>query len=49
MAMDNKVVSSLEGIADEDVDKTINNLNAIGSEGMTETDKMVLNIMLNKK
>lgn len=49
MAMDNKVVSSLEGIADEDVDKTINNLNAIGSEGMTETDKMVLNIMLSKK
>ena len=49
MAMDNKVVSSLEGIADEDVDKTINNLNAIGSDGMTETDKMVLNIMLNKK
>lgn len=48
MAMDNKVVSSLEGIADEDVDKTINNLSDIGSEGMSETDKMVLNIMLRK-
>ncbi len=48
MAMDNKVVSSLEGIADEDVDKTINNLSDIGSEGMSETDKMVLNIMLKK-
>ena len=48
MAMDNKVVSSLEGIADEDVDKTINNLSDIGSEGMSEVDKMVLNIMLKK-
>ncbi len=48
MAMDNKVVSSLEGIADEDVDQTINNLSDIGSEGMSETDKMVLNIMLKK-
>ncbi|WP_163717376.1 L-cysteine desulfidase family protein [Mangrovibacterium lignilyticum] len=48
MAMDNKVISSLEGIADEDVDKTINNLSDIGSEGMSEVDKMVLNIMLKK-
>jgi len=48
MAMDNKVISSLEGIADENVDKTINNLGDIGSEGMSETDKMVLNIMLKK-
>ena len=42
------ITSSLEGIADEDVDKTINNLSDIGSEGMSETDKMVLNIMLKK-
>lgn len=49
MAMDNKVVSSLEGITDEDVDKTIQNLTDIGSEGMVETDKMVLEIMTNKK
>ncbi|MFV0376703.1 MAG: serine dehydratase subunit alpha family protein [Mangrovibacterium sp.] len=48
MAMDNKVISSLEGIADDDVDKTINNLTDIGSDGMSETDKMVLNIMLKK-
>jgi L-cysteine desulfidase len=48
MAMDNKVVSSLEGIADEDVDQTINNLSDIGAEGMSEADKMVLNIMLKK-
>jgi len=48
MAMDNQVVSSLEGIADEDVDKTIQNLTKIGSEGMDEIDKMVLQIMTTK-
>lgn len=48
MAMDNRVVSSLEGIADEDVDKTIHNLTAIGSQSMNETDKMILKIMTNK-
>lgn len=48
LAMDNKVVSSLEGIADNDVDKTIRNLTDIGSEGMSQTDKMVLDIMIKK-
>ena len=48
MAMDNKVVTSVEGITDEDVDKTILNLTKIGSEGMNETDKMVLKIMTSK-
>jgi L-cysteine desulfidase len=48
MAMDNKVVSSVEGITDDDVDKTILNLTKIGSEGMNETDKMVLKIMTSK-
>ena len=48
LAMDNKVVTAVEGIVDEDVDKTILNLTKIGREGMTETDKMVLDIMTNK-
>ncbi len=48
MAMDNKVVSSLEGITDEDVDNTIRNLTDIGSVGMDQTDKMVLKIMTSK-
>lgn len=48
MAMDNRVVSELEGIADKDVDKTIRNLTRIGAEAMNETDKMVLKIMTNK-
>jgi L-cysteine desulfidase len=49
MAMDNKVVSSLEGIADADVDQTILNLTRIGRDGMNETDKLILDIMTHKK
>lgn len=48
MAMDNKVLTSLEGITDDDVDKTIQNLTDIGSDGMLQTDKMVLDIMTSK-
>jgi len=48
MAMDNKVVTPIEGITDEDVDKTILNLTKIGSEGMNETDRIVLEIMTTK-
>lgn len=48
LAMDNKMVTAVEGIVDEDVDKTIQNLTKIGREGMMETDKMVLDIMTNK-
>ena len=48
LAMDNKVLSSIEGITDEDVDKTILNLTKIGREGMNETDRMILDIMTHK-
>lgn len=48
MAMENKVVTSVEGIIDEDVDKTITNLTMIGSKGMEATDKLVLDIMTGK-
>ncbi len=48
MAMENKVVTPAEGIIDEDVDKSISNLTAIGSHGMEETDRMVLDIMTGK-
>lgn len=49
MAMENKVVTSVEGIIDEDVDKSIYNLTSIGSKGMETTDKVVLDIMTHKK
>ncbi|MFV0522210.1 MAG: serine dehydratase subunit alpha family protein [Mangrovibacterium sp.] len=48
MAMRNNVVTSAEGVADDCVEKSIANLSSIGSEGMSETDKLVLNIMLKK-
>lgn len=49
MAMENRCVTSVEGIVDEDVDQSIHNLTRIGSQAMNETDKMVLNIMTHKK
>lgn len=48
MAMENKVVTPVEGIIDEDVDKSIANLTAIGSKGMEATDRLVLDIMTGK-
>ena len=45
MAMENRCVTSVEGIIDEDVDQSIRNLTKIGSKGMNETDKLVLEIM----
>lgn len=48
MAMEEKVVTPLEGIIDEDIDQTILNLTSIGSVGMEATDKLVLEIMTHK-
>lgn len=48
MAMENRCVTSVEGIIDGDVDQSIRNLTRIGSQAMNETDKMVLDIMTHK-
>ncbi|MBO4826593.1 MAG: serine dehydratase subunit alpha family protein [Prevotella sp.] len=48
LAMQHKYVSSVEGIIEDDVDKSIRNLVAIGSRGMDETDRYVLDIMTHK-
>lgn len=48
MAMQDRCVTSVEGIIDEDVDQSIRNLTRIGSQAMNETDKMVLDIMTHK-
>lgn len=48
MAMENRCVTYVEGIIDQDVDQSIRNLTRIGSQGMNETDKLVLDIMTNK-
>lgn len=49
LAIECKYVTSVEGIVDEDVDQSIRNLTRIGAEAMNETDKMVLDIMVNKR
>lgn len=48
MASHDKVVTSVEGIIDEDVDQCIKNLTTIGVHGMEETDRLVLDIMTHK-
>ena len=48
MAMEHRCVSKLEGIIDEDVDRSIRNLTTIGREGMNETDTLILDIMTGK-
>ena len=48
MAMENRHVTSVEGIIDADVDRSIRNLTRIGSQGMNETDRLVLEIMTGK-
>ena len=48
LAIQNKSVTSVEGIIDDDVDKSIHNLTAIGSRGMDITDRYVLDIMTGK-
>jgi len=49
MAMENRCVTSLEGIVDDDVDNSIRNLTEIGAHGMNETDRLVLQIMTKKQ
>ena len=48
MAMDGHCVTPVEGIIEEDVDKCIRNLTAIGRDGMNETVRLVLGIMTHK-
>ena len=48
LAMEGKCVTSQEGIVDDDIDRSIHNLTAIGADAMCITDEMVLDIMTNK-
>lgn len=48
LAMQQKCVTSVEGIIDNDVDKSIRNLTTIGKDAMNDIDKCVLNIMTTK-
>ena len=49
ISMQQKCVTSCEGIIDDDVDKSIHNLTHIGKDSMNETDKSVLEIMTSKR
>ena len=49
LAVQNHSVSCVEGLIEDDVDRCIHNLTRLGSVGMQETDKMVLDIMTHKK
>ena len=48
LAMQDCSVTRLEGIIDEDVDRSIHNLTSIGREAMEETNRMVVDIMTTK-
>jgi L-cysteine desulfidase len=48
LAMEQKFVTSAEGIIEDDIDKSIDNLIRIGAEGMQETDKLILYMMTHK-
>ena len=49
LAVQGQSVSNTEGLIEDDVDRCIHNLTRLGSAGMRETDKMVLDIMTHKK
>lgn len=48
LSLNNIEISKTEGIIDSDIEQSILNLTYIGSKGMEETDKMILDIMINK-
>ncbi|MDX9781712.1 MAG: L-serine ammonia-lyase, iron-sulfur-dependent, subunit alpha [Bacteroidales bacterium] len=48
LALDNICISENDGIIEKDIEKTIRNLGSIGSEGMKQTDSMILDIMICK-
>lgn len=48
LAVQHNCVSSVEGIIEDDVDKSIHNLTKIGKDAMDETDRCVLDIMTSK-
>ena len=49
LAIQNRYVTSAEGLIEDDVDRCIHNLTRVGADGMNETDRMVLDIMTHKQ
>lgn len=48
MALSDIIISSFDGIVDETAEKTIMNLGKVSTDGMVNTDKTILEIMLEK-
>ena len=48
LAIEDEVVTSAEGIIDDDVDRCVQNMASIGTHGMSATDSLVLDIMTRK-
>lgn len=48
MALNDDIVALADGIVDEDVEHTIDNIANIGSLGLSSTDKMIIDMMQNK-
>lgn len=46
LAVHNVTASGNDGIVDEDVEQTIQNLASLGNQGMADTDKVILNMMI---
>ncbi|MBU2700376.1 L-cysteine desulfidase [Sporomusaceae bacterium BoRhaA] len=49
MAREQRSIQSTDGIIEADVDRSIDNLCQLGNQGTLEADKIILEIMLNKK
>jgi len=49
LALKGLEVAATDGIVDEDIERTLANLARLGREGMRETDKLILEMMLAKE
>ena len=49
LALEDITISSNDGIIEDDVEKTIQNLGDVGTKGMNHTDELLLQIMVSKK
>lgn len=49
LALHTKVVDETDGLSEDDIDRSVQNVGKIGKDGMNDTDDMILEIMTNKK
>lgn len=49
MAMENVVISPMEGIVEHSPEKTIENFNRLGNEGSAAMDSIIMDILINKR